>query len=112
MHRVPRSSPLLARAGQLAHDPICSLKLTSFLTMPARVDREVHATAEQELGATTRESRLPRRQAPYLFPSPQLGSLHGIAHQHGDRQRPDAARHGRDRSRNLGHFGMDVAHQR
>ena len=41
----------------------------------------------------------------------QARGLHGVAHQHGDGQRTDAARHGSDRAGDFDDVGVNVAHQ-
>ena len=55
----------------------------------------------------------PRRwvHARLSAPAPQAGCLHRVAHQHGDGQRPHAARHRRDRSGDFRDARMNVAHQ-
>src|SRR5579872_117083 len=40
-----------------------------------------------------------------------LRGFHGVVHQHGDGQRPYAARHWRQRARHFRHFRVNVAHQ-
>src|SRR3974377_802015 len=46
------------------------------------------------------------------LPSPQLGSLYRVAHQHGDGQRAHAAGDRRDGNGYFGNLGINVADQR
>src|SRR5271157_5311838 len=47
-----------------------------------------------------------------LVPSPQLGSLDGVAHQHRDRERAYSAGNGRECARDFCDLGMHVADER
>ena len=52
-----------------------------------------------------------RCQTAHLVSAAELSGFHGVAHQHGDGQRPHAAGDGRHGSGDFGDFGMNVAHQ-
>src|SRR3974377_885739 len=46
------------------------------------------------------------------LPSPQLGRLHRVAHQHGNGERSHAAGNGSKRASDFGDLGIDVADKR